>query len=1395
MRAISAFVLILTCLAVSPAVGQPTATRERSAPSRRPVSSALPNDFRFEPNVGQTDARVAYFARVGCNSVFLTHTEVVLAFGESQSDVLRIRCTGASPDARPSAEIELPGTVNYLHGGDPESWKRGLPTFGRVRYRDIYSGIDVVYSGNQRQLVSEFEIAPGADAAQIRLQLAGASGLVANERGDIEVAINGGTVRQRRASVRQVGGVAKQSIPVRYDQIGIDEVAIEVGEYDRTAALVVTVISDFSTSIGSASAQDWCEGIALDAAGNVYVTGRTLAHDFPGSAGAAISTYAGQTDAFVAKLTPSADTILFASYIGGSYIDYGVDIALDATGAVYVLGETRSDNFVTTPGAYDRVINDSGGPNNDLFIAKFNPAGDTLVYSTMLGGGSTEYAGGIAVDASGAAFVCGQSSSDNYPVTPGAFDTANLSGTDAFITRLNATGSALIYSTLLGGSGADEAWDLVLNASGNAIVTGRTASPEFPTTPGAFDRTFSGGDSFVTMLAANGATLSMSTFLGPDSTGQRIALGSGGTIYVAGDTDTASFPTTAGAYDRTFNGAYDMFASKLSANGSSLVFSTFVGGTGPELLRGLAVDSAGAMHLSGYVQFGGFPTTPGAHDQTFNGGQFDSVAAKISPTGAALVYGTYLGGAGLDRGYGVAIATGGEAIYVGETEAGGFPHVGGLNLPADFPNGYVTKLSSTLGSVVFSSFIGGVTGDGGVDTGRAIAVDAAGFVYITGTAAEPSFPTTPGAADTVFGPGYRLKEAYVTKIAPGGGSLVYSTFLGGEGDDLGAAIQVDGAGIVTVAGDSGSFDFPVTPGAYNPGFGGSDVFAVRLSADGSSILYATSFGGSSTEYCRGLGVDASGSIFLAGETWSSDFPTVPSAIDTSLGGSFDGFLARISSDGTSLVYGTYLGGPLNDRVNGLAVDSGGFATVAGNTQGGIAVTAGAFDPTFNGGGDYGYDGFVTRVAPAGTALVYSTYLGGTNDDYLNGIAIDATGAAYVTGRSESSDYPSVGPQPSPPSGAAIVTKIAQDGASLIYSTRIAGGSEGTAIAVDSDGSVATTGYASTFFVTTPGAYQTQLAGQYDAYLVRLHPSGASLEYATLFGGEEYEYGRGIAIGAGGAMYAVGDVIGFGFVPVTFGYGGSNGVFVIAVGAEQIGGATTAGVYVPSTGTWFLKNAHSGGAADKAFSYGPGGAGFVTVNGDWNGNGDDTAGLYDPQSGFFFLKSTNAVGAADLVFGFGPGSAGLVPLAGDWNGDGLDTVGLYDPSTGVFFLKNSNTSGGADVVAGFGPAAAGWLPLVGDWNGDAVDTVGLYSPTNGFFFLRNVNAPGPADLAFGYGPGGTAFVPLVGDWDSDGIDTVGLYAEGTGTFFLRNSNSPGPADVVYGFGPTGVRPIVGDWDGL
>ena len=243
------------------------------------------------------------------------------------------------------------------------------------------------------------------------------------------------------------------------------------------------------------------------------------------------------------------------------------------------------------------------------------------------------------------------------------------------------------------------------------------------------------------------------------------------------------------------------------------------------------------------------------------------------------------------------------------------------------------------------------------------------------------------------------------------------------------------------------------------------------------------------------------------------------------------------------------------------------------------------------------------------------------------------------------------------------------------------------------------------------------------------------------------------------------------------------------------GTDTAGIYVPTTGSWFLRNANSPGAADLVFGYGPAGLGWIALRGDWDGNGSDTAGLYDPANGNFFLKNTNAAGGADLVYGFGPAGFGWQPLVGDWDGDGVDTIGLYDPSSGFFFLRNTHAPGAADLVYGFGPAGTGWTPMLGDWDGNGTDTVGLYDPATGNFFLRNAHAAGGADLVYGFGPAGIGWKPVAGDWNGDGADTIGLYSPANGFFFLRNFHAPGAADVVFGYGPANTTPILGDWNGL
>jgi hypothetical protein len=448
-----------------------------------------------------------------------------------------------------------------------------------------------------------------------------------------------------------------------------------------------------------------------------------------------------------------------------------------------------------------------------------------LVYSTLLGGSGSDIGRAIAVDSNGNTYVTGLTTAPNFPTTVGAFDVAHNGSGDVFVIKLNANGSALVYSTFLGGALSDDANGIAVDASGQAVVTGRTDSSNFPTSAGAHDPSHNGStDGFVTKLSADGTGLVYSTYIGGSGVdwGNGIALDSAGNAYVAGQTESASFPTTPGVLDTTLGGGGDAFVAKLDPAGTVL-FSTFLGGaSGGEVANALAVDFAGNAYLTGFAGLG-FPTTAGAFDTSYNGGG-DAYVAKLNPVGSALVYSTYLGTGGDDHGLGIAVDLDGNAYVTGRTNASTFPitagafdttYNGGLN------DAYVTKLNADGSALVYSTFLGG----SGIDWGRAIAVDAVGNAYVAGLTDSSNFPTTAGAFDTTFNGGF---DAYVTVLRPDGSGLAYSTFLGGEGTDQANGIAVAPGGDAYVTGST-DFTFPTTAGAFDTsGNGGIDAWIAKL---------------------------------------------------------------------------------------------------------------------------------------------------------------------------------------------------------------------------------------------------------------------------------------------------------------------------------------------------------------------------------------------------------------------------------------------------------------------------------------------------------------------------------------------------------------------------------------
>jgi len=726
----------------------------KKAPVVRDLSH-LP--LSFESNQGQTDAKVRFLTRTGDNTLFLTPSEAVFSMpmppvrqlngktaerkdlpnrrttAKVESVALRMQMVGANSRATTLTQQPLAGRINYFVGKDPGKWHAGVPTFGRVGFQGVYPGIDLVYYGNQRHLEYDFLVAPHADPRQIQLHFAGAQRVHLNPAGDLVVRTQGQELKWRKPAVYQQDATGKRAVTAHFRlkklPSGEKGVCFVVGRYDRARPLIIDPVLLYSTHLGGtgsgSSTAESVAGIAIDAGGNAYVTGFTFSADFPTTAGA---------------FQPTRN-------IG--------------------------TNVTTT------------------FVTKLNPTGTALVYSTYLGGTDNfgSRSNGIAVDSNGNAFITGNSSSTDFPTTPGAFQRAKAGADDAFVTKLNASGAALVYSTLLGGTGSDLANGIAIDSSGHAYVTGSAKSTDFPITAGAFQPVKKGtandANTFVAKLDPAGAALTYSTYLGgnADDRALGIAIDSAGSAYVTGYAFSTDFPTTTGAFQTVNHSTasnVNAFVTKLNADGTALVYSTYLGGTYGDNTSSIAVDSSGSAYVAGSAYSTDFPTTPGAFQRTKMGiaNSPNSFVTKLNSTGTALVYSTYLGGtegnevaAGNGNGAtSIALDSSGNACIVGyahsmdfPTTLGAFQRVNKTGTGAS--NAFVTRLNSTGTALLYSTYVGGsYQGDGG-DIAQGIALDTNGNAYIAGETTATDFPITPGAFQQVKKSALGKNSAFVTKLS------------------------------------------------------------------------------------------------------------------------------------------------------------------------------------------------------------------------------------------------------------------------------------------------------------------------------------------------------------------------------------------------------------------------------------------------------------------------------------------------------------------------------------------------------------------------------------------------------------------------------------------------------
>jgi hypothetical protein len=653
-----------------------------------------------------------------------------------------MKLVGANPNSKIDGMDQLPGKSNYFIGSDPKKWRTNVPNYAKVRYTNVYPGVDLVYYGNQGQLEYDFVVQPGADPRSIQLAI------VSDEQvGSRQEAVGSELeARDHAAESRSAIDNRNSSIPVppRIDAHGDLVVGTDGGE----VIFHKPVVYQPGTN-NRPMTKD--QGQGTKDGGKHYVDGRYVLRS-------------DQSVAFqVAPYDPAKPLVIdpvlaYSTYLGGSGDDFGSRVAVDAAGNAYVIGSTSSANFRTTPGAFQATLR--GG--QDAVVSKLNAAGSALLYSTYLGGRSDDGLGlgGIAIDASGNTYVTGLTSSFDFPTIPGAFQTTLRGVRNAFVTKLNAAGSALLYSTYLGGSSEDYGLGIAIDASGKAYVTGIADSSNFPTTPGAFQTTCGLGGGFVSKLSAAGSALVYSTYLCGSSYGSGIVVDGSGNAYVTGGAGP-DFPTTAGAFQTTYGGNSDAFVIKLNGVGSAPLYSTYLGGSYGDQGEGIALDASGNAYVTGFTYSSDFPTTSGAFQTTVDG-LYDVFVTKLNAAGSALLYSTYLGGRNEDYGAGIALDASDNAYVTGHTQSFDFPTTPGaiqITFGGD-EDVFVSKLNAPGSALLYSTYLGGSSGDGG----SGIAVDASGNAYVTGVVRSSDFPTTPDAFQTTFG-GANF-DAFVAKISP-----------------------------------------------------------------------------------------------------------------------------------------------------------------------------------------------------------------------------------------------------------------------------------------------------------------------------------------------------------------------------------------------------------------------------------------------------------------------------------------------------------------------------------------------------------------------------------------------------------------------------------------------------
>jgi uncharacterized protein (TIGR03437 family) len=646
----------------------------------------------FEPNRGQAPAQVQYLARGSSYTLYLASGETVLV-PHAQSP-LRTRLLGANLSVRITGESPQVSTSNYFIGNDSGQWHTSVPNYEGVRYAGVYAGIDLVYYGKDGQLEYDWILSPRADPARIRMSFENTDELRIDQEGDLVIRAGTNEYRQRRPVIYQE--IKGKRVPVAGSwTLHGKEGSFHVGTYDQSQELVIDPPLIFSTYLGG-SGLDYAYAIAVDSIGNTYVTGGAGSTNFPTTAPLQ-SGLKGAEDVFVTKISPNGSTKLYSTYLGGGGPDEGRGIAVDVQGNAYITGSAGSIDFPTK-----NAIQATQGGSGDAFVTKLNATGSALVYSTYLGGNAIDSGSAIVLDTAGNAYVTGTTFSADFP-TKNAFQPVKGAQQDAFVAKINSAGTAWLYATYLGGNNVDQGNAIAVDAAGSAYVTGYTESTNFPLASPLRSSNQTSVDAFVSKLNPAGSALVYSTYLGGSATdyGTAIAVDASGSAYVTGIVTSDDFPL-ANPIDNTLgsHAVDDAFVTKFSPSGTTLDYSTYLGGGSADDPYGLAIDQAGNVYITGRTNSSDFPLTNAIQATRF---AFDMFVTEINAAGSARLFSTFIGGTGSESGRGIAVDRLGNIHVAGEGTSTDFPVVRPLQGTNGGGTGSQDGLVLLLGDAVPSS--------------------------------------------------------------------------------------------------------------------------------------------------------------------------------------------------------------------------------------------------------------------------------------------------------------------------------------------------------------------------------------------------------------------------------------------------------------------------------------------------------------------------------------------------------------------------------------------------------------------------------------------------------------------------------------------------------------------